>query len=64
MNATQVQNILVLCLIVGFGVMEYASRRYQTTVRNSATGEDTKLELMMFLSAAVSIQELTNLGRK
>jgi hypothetical protein len=45
MNATQVQNILVLCLIVGFAVMEFASRRYQTTVRSTATGEDTKLEL-------------------
>ena len=56
MNATQIQNLLVLCLIVGFASMEYISRRYKDTV--NATGNDTKLELFMFLSLLAITQPL------
>ena len=44
----QMQNILVVCVMVGYGLMEYASGRYRQTV--TATANDTKLELLMFLS--------------
>ena len=56
MNAAQVQNALVLMLLLGFGVMEYASRRYKTTV--TANSNDTKLELLMFLSLVAITQPL------
>ena len=56
MNAAQVQNALVLMLLLGFAVMEYASRRYQTTV--TANSNDTKLELLMFLSLLAITQPL------
>ena len=42
------QNILVVCVMVGYGVMEYATGRYRQTV--TADANDTKLELLMFLS--------------
>ena len=51
---------LVLSLIVGFAVMEFASRRYQTTVR--ATANDTKLELLMLLSLVAVAQPVALLG--
>ena len=54
------QNALVLSLIVGFAVMEFASRRYQTTVR--ATANDTKLELLMLLSLVAVAQPVALLG--
>jgi sterol desaturase/sphingolipid hydroxylase (fatty acid hydroxylase superfamily) len=56
MTAVQVQNALVLMLLLGFGVMEYASRRYKTTV--TANSNDTKLELLMFLSLVAITQPL------
>ena len=56
MSATQVQNMLVLLVIVGFASMEYLSRRYQSTVKASAN--DTKLELFMFLSLLAITQPL------
>ena len=56
MNAAQVQNALVLMLLLGFAMMEYASRRYQTTV--TANSNDTKLELLMFLSLLAITQPL------
>ncbi|MDH4480539.1 MAG: sterol desaturase family protein [Rhodoferax sp.] len=62
MNANQVQNGLVLCLIIGFGLMEFASRRYQSTVRTAATPNDTKLELLMFLSLLAITQPLAILS--
>jgi len=62
MNPTQVQNLLVLCLIGGFGLMEFASRRYQSTVRSAATSNDTKLELMMFISLLAITQPLAILS--
>lgn len=56
MTATQWQNILVLCTILGFATMEYVSRRYKNTV--NATGNDTKLEVFMFLSVLAITQPL------
>ena len=56
MTAVQIQNLLVLCLIVGFASMEYISRRYRDTV--NATANDTKLELFMFLSLLAITQPL------
>lgn len=56
MTATQWQNILVLCTIMGFATMEYVSRRYKNTV--TATGNDTKLEVFMFLSVLAITQPL------
>ena len=60
MTATQIQNLLVLCLIVGYASMEFISRRYKTTV--NATGNDTKLELFMFLSLLAITQPLAILA--
>lgn len=59
MNATQIQNILVLSMILGFAAMELISRRYQNTV--TATANDTKLELFMFLSLVAITQPLAML---
>ena len=56
MNASQIQNGLVLCVIAGFGLMEFVSRRERQTVRASA--DDTKLELLMFLSLLAITQPL------
>jgi sterol desaturase/sphingolipid hydroxylase (fatty acid hydroxylase superfamily) len=56
MTAAQIQNALVLCIIVGFATMEFVSRRYKQTVH--ATGNDTKLELLMFLSVLAVTQPL------
>jgi sterol desaturase/sphingolipid hydroxylase (fatty acid hydroxylase superfamily) len=56
MNAPMVQNILIVCLLLGFAFMEYVSRRYQQTV--NATSDDTKLELFMFLSLVAITQPL------
>lgn len=56
MTPAQIQNALVLCIIVGFATMEYVSRRYKQTVH--ATGNDTKLELLMFLSVLAVTQPL------
>ena len=56
MNPTQIQNILVLLLIFGFATMEIVSRLYHRKV--NATSEDTKLELLMFLSLLAITQPL------
>jgi sterol desaturase/sphingolipid hydroxylase (fatty acid hydroxylase superfamily) len=56
MTPAQIQNALVLCIILGFATMEYVSRRYKQTVH--ATGNDTKLELLMFLSVLAVTQPL------
>jgi sterol desaturase/sphingolipid hydroxylase (fatty acid hydroxylase superfamily) len=54
------QNILVLCIIAGFLVMELATRRYQATV--TATRDDSKLELFMFLSLIAICQPVALLS--
>ena len=56
MTAPQIQNLLVLCLLLGFACMEYVSRRYKNTVH--ATSNDTKLELLMFISLLAITQPL------
>lgn len=56
MNASQIQNLLVVCLILGFAIMEFISRRYRDTVH--ATANDTKLELFMFLSLLAITQPI------
>ena len=56
MQATQLQNLLVLMLIIGLAVTEVITRRYKDTVH--ATANDTKLELFMFLSLLVITQPL------
>ena len=56
MNATQIQNALVLCMIVGYAATEVISRRYKNTV--TANANDTKLELFMFLSLLAVTQPL------
>ncbi len=60
MNATQLQNVLVLCLLLGFAGMEYVSHRYRDTVH--ANSNDTKLELLMFLSLLAVTQPLAILA--
>ena len=56
MTAAQVQNGLVLMLLLGFAIMEFASRRYKASV--TADSNDTKLELLMFLSLVAITQPL------
>jgi sterol desaturase/sphingolipid hydroxylase (fatty acid hydroxylase superfamily) len=60
MSATQIQNLLILCIAIGFACMEYVSRRYQTTVH--ANSNDTKLEALMFLSLVAISQPLAILS--
>jgi sterol desaturase/sphingolipid hydroxylase (fatty acid hydroxylase superfamily) len=50
------QNALIASLIAGYAAMEFVSRRYQDTVRS--TGNDTKVELVMFLSMLAVVQPL------
>ena len=54
------QNALVLSVILGYAGMEYLTRRYQTTVH--ANGNDTKLELLMFVSLLAIAQPVALLG--
>ena len=53
---TQLQNVLVVCVLFGYAGMEFATRRYQATVH--ATADDTRLELFMFLSLLAICQPL------
>jgi hypothetical protein len=59
LNATQIQNALVLCMILGYAATEIISRRYKNTVH--ATANDTKLELFMFVSLLAITQPLAML---
>ncbi len=54
------QNTLVVTLILGFAGMEWLSRRYQSTVH--ANANDTKLELLMFVSLLAIAQPVALLG--
>jgi sterol desaturase/sphingolipid hydroxylase (fatty acid hydroxylase superfamily) len=54
------QNALIVLMIFGFATMEYATRRYQDTVH--ATANDTKLELLMFVSLVAIAQPVALLG--
>lgn len=55
----QLQNVLIVCVMLGYALMEFATRRYQATVR--ATGDDTKLELFQFLALLAIAQPLAML---
>jgi sterol desaturase/sphingolipid hydroxylase (fatty acid hydroxylase superfamily) len=55
-----VQNALILSMILGFALKEYTSRRYRATVR--ANANDTKLELLMFVSLVAVAQPVALLG--
>ena len=54
------QNGLILALIAGFALMEWLSRRYRDTV--DATANDTKLEVLMFISLLAISQPVALLG--
>ena len=56
MNPSQIQNLLIVSMIVGFAVMEIVTHRYRDTVH--ATANDTQLELFMFLSLLAITQPL------
>ena len=56
MNAAQIQNLLIVCMILGFAAMEVVTRKYRDTVH--ATSNDTKLELFMFLSLLAVTQPI------
>lgn len=56
MSPSQIQNLLIIGLILGFAVMEVISRRYRDTVH--PTRNDTTLELLMFLSVIAVTQPL------
>ncbi|MBK6321866.1 MAG: sterol desaturase family protein [Burkholderiales bacterium] len=56
MEPQKLQNILIVCLIFGYALMEWVSRRYKDTV--TANGNDTKLELLMFLSLLAIAQPI------
>ncbi|WP_374658145.1 sterol desaturase family protein [Inhella sp.] len=54
------QNTLIVCLILGYAGMEFATRRYQDTVR--ASRNDTWLEGLMFVSLLAVAQPTALLG--
>lgn len=56
----QLQNLLIGSIILGFAVMEFATRRYQQSVR--ADANDTRLEVLMFVSLIAVTQPLALLG--
>jgi sterol desaturase/sphingolipid hydroxylase (fatty acid hydroxylase superfamily) len=56
----QLQNLLIGSMILGFAVMEFATRRYQQSVR--ADANDTKLEVLMFVSLVAVTQPFALLG--
>jgi sterol desaturase/sphingolipid hydroxylase (fatty acid hydroxylase superfamily) len=54
------QNLAIVVIMLIFGLMEWTTGRYRSTVR--ATGNDTKLELFMFLSLVAIAQPVTILA--
>lgn len=56
MTANQFQNTLIICFMAGFALMEFVTRRYQRTV--NANSNDTKLEVLMFISLIALTQPL------
>ena len=57
MTATQLQNTLIVCILLGFALMEWVTRRYKDTVH--ANSNDAKLEALMFISLIAITQPLT-----
>ncbi|MEO8838421.1 MAG: fatty acid hydroxylase, partial [Herbaspirillum sp.] len=60
MEPHKLQNILIVSLILGFALMEWVTHRYKQTV--NANGNDTKLELLMFLSLLAIAQPVALLS--
>lgn len=56
MDASKVQNLLILSLILGLGALEWLSGRYKATVK--ATRNDTLLEVLQFLALLAVTQPL------
>lgn len=56
MNAMQWQNLMIVLMILGLGLLEYISGRYKATVR--ASSNDTKLEVLQFLALVAVTQPL------
>jgi sterol desaturase/sphingolipid hydroxylase (fatty acid hydroxylase superfamily) len=56
MRNDSMQNLLLLFVILGFAGLEFASGRYKATV--NATANDTRLELLMFVSLLAITQPL------
>jgi sterol desaturase/sphingolipid hydroxylase (fatty acid hydroxylase superfamily) len=56
MDTMLFQHLLIGIAIAGYAVMEFVSRRYQTTV--NATANDTKLDLLVFISVVAVSQPL------
>ena len=54
------QNVLIVCVMLGYAGMEWVSRRYRDTVH--ATANDTRLELLMFLSLLAIAQPVALLA--
>ena len=60
--SSQLQYLLIGACILGFAAMEFITRRYQVTVRDSATANDTWLEVLMFVSLIAITQPIALLG--
>ena len=54
------QNVLIVCVMLGYASMEWVSHRYRDTVH--ASSDDTKLELLMFLSLLAIAQPVALLA--
>jgi sterol desaturase/sphingolipid hydroxylase (fatty acid hydroxylase superfamily) len=60
--SSQLQYLLISGCILGFAAMEFITRRYQATVRDNATANDTWLEVLMFVSLIAITQPIALLG--
>ena len=60
--SSQLQYLLIGACILGFAAMEFITRRYQDTVRDNATANDTWLEVLMFVSLIAITQPIALLG--
>jgi hypothetical protein len=56
--SSQLQYLLIGACILGFAAMELITRRYQATVRDNATANDTWLEVLMFVSLIAITQPI------
>ena len=59
---SQLQYLLIGACILGFAAMEFITRRYQDTVRDNATANDTWLEVLMFVSLIAVTQPIALLA--
>ena len=56
------QLLLISACILGFGSMEFVTRRYQASVSGKATANDAWLEVLMFVSLVAITQPIALLG--